>query len=91
VSVRDSDIGTEFTPDILERIFEPFFTTKPFGKGTVPGLSTVLGMVRSHVGWVEVKTLPWHGPTFTVYLPAALQDLVPVELSPWQASLIGDG
>ena len=91
VSVSVSDTGMGITPDILDRIFEPFFTTKPVGKGTGLGLSTVLGIVKSHDGLVEVKTRPGHGSTFTVYLPAAPQDVVPVELAPRQEIPRGNG
>jgi CheY-like chemotaxis protein len=40
---------------------------------------------------VEVKTRPGHGSTFTVYLPAAPQDVVPVELAPRQQVPRGNG
>jgi two-component system, cell cycle sensor histidine kinase and response regulator CckA len=70
VVIQVSDNGTGMTPTVQERMFEPFFTTKEIGKGTGLGLSTVLGIVTSYNGFVEVDTKANHGSTFRVYLPA---------------------
>jgi len=68
ISVVDSGVG--IPPAILDKIFDPFFTTKEVGKGTGLGLSTVIAIVKSHDGFVNVYSEPGRGTTFKVYLPA---------------------
>ncbi|MBD1909378.1 response regulator [Leptolyngbya sp. FACHB-8] len=68
ISVADTGVG--IPPDVIDRIFDPFFTTKEFGQGTGLGLSTVLGIVKSHGGFITVSSKPDVGTQFNVYLPA---------------------
>ncbi|MDI1247729.1 MAG: PAS domain S-box protein [Lacunisphaera sp.] len=70
VAMRVADSGPGIPTENLEKIFDPFFTTKPTGQGTGLGLATVLGITRSHGGFVTVDTPPGGGATFTIYLPA---------------------
>jgi len=69
LSVADS--GTGIPPEIIDKIFEPFFTTKEIGKGTGLGLSTVISIIKSHEGFLDLQTQVGRGTSFNVYLPAA--------------------
>jgi signal transduction histidine kinase len=64
-----TDTGHGIPLEIRDRIFEPFFTTKKLGKGRGLGLSTALFIVKSHGGFIEVKSEVGKGSTFQVYLP----------------------
>jgi PAS domain S-box-containing protein len=80
LSVRDTGSGID--ADTLERVFEPFFTTKPVGQGTGLGLAVVHGIMRTHLGTVDVHSTPATGTIFTLYFPAGNELVVaaPVEL-----------
>jgi PAS domain S-box-containing protein len=68
ISVKDT--GTGISPEIINRIFDPFFTTKEPGKGTGLGLSSVLSIVKSHGGFIDVHSEVGKGTEFNVFLPA---------------------
>ncbi len=72
VLVQVTDTGKGIPPSELEKIFEPFHTTKSAGQGTGLGLSTALGIVRSHGGFILVESRQASGSTFKVFLPAQL-------------------
>ncbi|MDJ0574579.1 MAG: PAS domain S-box protein, partial [Xenococcaceae cyanobacterium MO_234.B1] len=68
VSITVADTGMGIPPVILDRIFEPFFTTKEVGRGTGLGLSTALGIIKSHGGFIDVYSEVERGTQFKVFL-----------------------
>jgi signal transduction histidine kinase len=72
-AIADNGVGIE--QDNLERIFQPFYTNKPPGQGTGLGLSLSYSIVRKHQGRIEVASKRGEGSTFTVWLPASLQQI----------------
>ena len=67
---RVIDSGHGIDAENLQRIFDPFFTTKGPDAGTGLGLSTTLGIVRGHGGFLRVHSTPGRGTQIAIYLPA---------------------
>ncbi len=92
VVVTIADTGIGIPSEILDRIFDPFFTTKEIGKGTGLGLSTVLSIVKSHHGFVNVYSEKDKGTRFKIYLPATdtgeIEEVVQHETKLGQGELI---
>ncbi len=65
------DSGQGIAPEDLSRIFDPFFSTRKKGPATGMGLSVAYGIIRSHNGFLEVRSAPEEGSTFSIYLPPA--------------------
>ena len=70
LTVTDNGVGMHEAT--LARIFDPFFTTHTQATGL--GLSTVVGIVRSHGGGLRVSSKPDVGTSIEVYLPLAEGD-----------------
>lgn len=69
VRVDITDNGPGILPEDRPRIFDPFFTTRGTGNGL--GLSISQRIVREHRGWIEVRSQPGAGATFSVLLATA--------------------
>ncbi len=67
VDVKDNGVGMDV--ETARRIFDPFFSTKRKEDGIGLGLSTVYAIVREHKGFIDVKSEPGKGSTFTVFIP----------------------
>jgi PAS domain S-box-containing protein len=70
VEIIVTDTGSGIPPQNLDKIFEPFFTTKELNKGTGLGLSTVMAIVKSHHGLINVSSEEGRGTAFHVFFPA---------------------
>jgi len=71
ISVEVEDNGEGMPAEVAEKVFEPFFTTKEPGRGTGLGLASSLAIVRSHGGFMNVRSREGTGTTFQVALPLA--------------------
>jgi len=76
LSVVDNGLG--IAPEHLDRIFEPFFTTKDVAVRSGLGLSSVLGIVRSHRGFLQVRSRQGEGTTVKAFLPHHRGGAIPV-------------
>ncbi|WP_071189940.1 PAS domain-containing protein [Trichormus sp. NMC-1] len=92
IVITVTDTGMGMPPEILDRIFEPFFTTKEVGAGTGLGLSTLLGIIKSHDGFVTVSSEVGKGSTFKIFLPSVEVAQIPsienLEMASGQGELI---
>jgi two-component system NtrC family sensor kinase len=72
--VAIGDNGPGIPQDRLPRLFEPFYTTKEPGKGTGLGLSVSLGIIKDHLGTMDVESVVGQGTTFRFDLPIVAVD-----------------
>ncbi len=73
ISVTDDGEGIE--PENLEKVFEPFYTTKSAQEGTGLGLSTVIGIVEQHKGFINIESSVGEGTQVEVFLPLSESDI----------------
>jgi CheY-like chemotaxis protein len=69
ITVTDTGVGMDAQTQV--RIFESSFTTPKTDGSPGSGLSSVLGIVQSHHGFVTVRSRKGRGSTFRVFLPAS--------------------
>ena len=69
VVLEVTDTGAGMDEQVRAHVFEPFFTTRPYGEGAGLGLSMVYGLVKQHLGYVQVSSAPGRGTTVTIHLP----------------------
>lgn len=69
ITIYVEDNGVGIKEDVLMKIFEPYFTTKSKSRGTGLGLSVVFGTVKSHSGFINVKSRVGKGTRFEIFLP----------------------
>jgi PAS domain S-box-containing protein len=66
MTIEDTGMGMDRAT--LDRIFDSFFTTKDAGTGL--GLSTVMGIIKAHGGFIDVQSELGVGSSFKIYIRA---------------------
>ena len=69
VRIEITDNGVGISEDDIPHIFEPFFSTKEKESGIGLGLAIVHGIVQSHKGKTDVKSIPGKETTISITLP----------------------
>ncbi len=75
-NIAITDDGTGIPKENLPRIFDPGFTTKGVGIGTGLGLSICYQIIKDHRGKIDVESEVGKGTTFTVRIPANLDEIL---------------
>lgn len=68
VTITDSGIG--MPANVVEKIFDPYFSTKQAGSGL--GLAISHSIITKHNGHLAVKSTPGIGTSFSIFLPASV-------------------
>lgn len=69
ITIYVEDNGGGIAEEVMLKIFEPYFSTKTKSKGTGLGLSVVFGTVKSHSGYINVKSNIGSGTRFEIFFP----------------------
>ncbi len=70
-----SDSGAGISREDIEKIFEPFYTKKKMGRsGTGLGLAVIWGVIKDHLGYIDVQSARGKGSTFTLYFPVTREN-----------------
>lgn len=79
IGIKDTGVGMK--PEVKKRIFEPFFTTKDIGVGTGLGLSITFGIIKKHLGSIQVESELGKGTFMKISIPRRQEEKVmnPVE------------
>lgn len=72
VEIQLSDTGCGIPEDKLPFIFDPYFSTKDSSHSGL-GLSSVYSIIKSHDGFIDVKSKEDAGTTVTIYLPVCFE------------------
>jgi len=67
IEVIFMDTGIGIPKENINKLYDPFFTTKSSGTGL--GLAVSYGIIKQHLGKIEVESEQGKGSTFTVSLP----------------------
>ena len=68
VSVEDN--GSGISQEEKRNIFEPFYTKKVMGRsGTGLGMTVVSGVVKDHLGFIDLESSKGKGTRFDLYFP----------------------
>lgn len=74
--VQVTDHGMGMDDDTIHRMFDPYFSTKGEGRGL--GMASLMGIVRSCHGGIQVVSKRELGTTITAFIPTA-KSLLPTE------------
>jgi signal transduction histidine kinase len=77
IIVKDSGVG--ISKANLGKVFDPGFTTKGRGVGAGLGLSICYQIIQDHRGEIKVESELGKGTTFTIVLPADLEEILEKE------------
>ncbi|PKL35122.1 MAG: hypothetical protein CVV44_23150 [Spirochaetae bacterium HGW-Spirochaetae-1] len=70
VKITISDNGCGIPSENIGKIFDPYFTTKKSGSGL--GLASSYSIIKRHGGYIDVKSQPGSGTSFSIYLTKSI-------------------